>query len=64
MASEEREGGMGDLGGELYQGDRADVGAKSGQSPIQITRVRVPSRQRRASADATSTSDSRHVATG
>jgi hypothetical protein len=37
MASEEREGGMGDLGGELYQGDRADVGAKSGQSPIQVT---------------------------
>lgn len=37
MASEEREGGMGDLGGELYQGDRADVGAKSGQRPIQIT---------------------------
>jgi hypothetical protein len=37
MASEEREGGLRDLGGEFDQGDRADVGAKSGQSPIQIT---------------------------
>ena len=36
MASEEREGDLGDLGGELYQGDRADVGTKRGQSPIQI----------------------------
>jgi hypothetical protein len=37
MASEEREGSLGDLGGELDEGDRADVGAKSDQSPIQIT---------------------------
>ena len=37
MASEEREGGLGDLGGELDQSDRADVSAKSGQSPIEIT---------------------------
>jgi len=37
MASEERKGGLGDLGGELDQGDRTDVGTKSGQGPIQIT---------------------------
>ena len=37
MAREEGEGDLGDLGGELDQGDRADVGAKSGQSPFQIT---------------------------
>jgi hypothetical protein len=37
MASEERKGGLGDLGGEFDQGDRADVGTKSGESPIQIT---------------------------
>jgi hypothetical protein len=36
MASEERKGGPGDLGRELDEGDRADVGTKSGQSPIQI----------------------------
>ena len=37
MASEERKSGLGDLGGELDQGDRADIGAKSGQRPVQIS---------------------------
>lgn len=36
MASKERKGGLGNLGGELDQSDRSDVDPKSGQRSIQI----------------------------